>query len=555
MTAETSAGPAWWPTTTLTNARAVGAALVAAASVVLVHVVGWTGPDVPAQLYRVMLFRTSGFALWDTHWYAGHALLPYSVLYPALGAAFGVYGAAALAAAVAAWSFDRIVREEFGTSSWLASAMFVSALAVPVIVGQFAFLCGEASALVALVLWRKARVAPMLVSAIAAALFSPVAAVLLIVIMGAVALVRGGDRRQRSLVAIAGAATPLVVLTLTYPNQGTFPYKSSDLVVTLMVAALFACAAPRRYAVIRVAACAYGVVAVVDFLVPNALGANYERLALAVSPALLLALARLSGRRWLFLGVVPLLVWQWSPAVPALVAAGPAGSDAAYYRPLVRYLRSQPGVGRVEIPFTAAHWESVYVAPYIPLTRGWERQTDIANNPIFYGSSLSATEYQKWLVDQGVTWVALPDEPLDYSSIAEGQLLRARPLPFLQQVWQDQHWKVWRVRGSPGIVAPPARLVTLGISSFVVDVPKPGTLTVRVHYTDAWTVTSGAACVDEAPGEWTRLMVAHPGRVTVAASLFGAAGCEGPDRPASTPTKSPRRGPVHRAAAPRRPPA
>ena len=234
MTAETSAGPASWPTTTLTNARAVGAALVAAASVVLVHVVGWTGPDVPAQLYRVMLFRTSGFALWDTHWYSGHALLPYSVLYPALGAAFGVYGAAALAAAVAAWSFDRIVREEFGTSSWLASAMFVSALAVPVIVGQFAFLCGEASALVALVLWRKARVAPMLVSAIAAALFSPVAAVLLIVIMGAVALVRGGDRRQRSLVAIAGAATPLVVLTLTYPNQGTFPYTSSDLVVTLI---------------------------------------------------------------------------------------------------------------------------------------------------------------------------------------------------------------------------------------------------------------------------------------------------------------------------------
>ena len=238
--------------------------------------------------------------------------------------------------------------------------------------------------------------------------------------------------------------------------------------------------------------------------------------------------------------------------MPALLAAGPAGSDAAYYRPLVRYLRSQPGVGRVEIPFTAAHWESVYVAPHIPLARGWERQTDIANNPIFYGSSLSATEYQKWLVDQGVTWVALPDEPLDYSSTAEGQLLRARPLPFLQQVWQDQHWKVWRVRGSPGIVAPPARLVTLGISSFVVDVPKPGTLTVRVHYTDAWTVTNGAACVDEAPGEWTRVVVAHPGRVTVAASLFGAAGCEGPDRPASTPTKSPRRGLVARAAAARR---
>jgi hypothetical protein len=193
-------------------------------------------------------------------------------------------------------------------------------------------------------------------------------------------------------------------------------------------------------------------------------------------------------------------------------------------------------LGRVEIPFTAAHWESVYVAPHIPIARGWERQTDIATNPIFYASRLSASEYRTWLVDQGVSWVALPDEPLDYSSTAEGQLLRSRPLPFLQQVWHDQHWTVWRVTGPPGIVAPPARLVTLGISTFVVDVPEPGTLTVRLHYTNAWTVASGAACVDEAPGEWTRIVVSHPGRVTVVASLFGTAGCERRDRAPPTRT-------------------
>src|SRR5215468_5156516 len=136
MTAEMSARSASWHVTQK-NARAFGAPIVAVASVALVRSAGWKGSDVPAQLYRVMLFRRSGFALWDTHWYAGHALLSYSVLYPAVGAALGVYGAAAFAAGVAAWSFDRIVREEFGTSSWLASALFVSALAVPVIVGQF----------------------------------------------------------------------------------------------------------------------------------------------------------------------------------------------------------------------------------------------------------------------------------------------------------------------------------------------------------------------------------------------------------------------------------
>jgi hypothetical protein len=416
--------------------------------------------------------------------------------------------------------------EEFGTSSWLASAMFVSALAVPVIVGQFAFLCGEASALLVLVLWRSARTLPMLAAAVASALFSPVAAVLLVVIMAAVALMRRDDGRRRALFAIIGASVPLVVVTLAFPQQGTFPYETNDLVVTLIVAAVFACAAPRHYAVIRVAACAYAMVAVIDFLVPNALGANYERLALAVSPALLLALARLPRRRWLVVGVVPLVLWQWSPAVPTLIAStGASSSDAAYYRPLVHYFRSQSTVGRVEIPITAAHWESVYVAPYIPIARGWERQTDIATNPIFYGDTLSAAEYRRWLVEQGVTWIALPDAPLDYSSTAEGQLLRSRRLPFLQEVWHDQHWKVWTVIGSPGIVAPPARLVALETSSFVVDVPKPGALTVRVHYTNTWTVISGAACVDEAQGGWTRVVATRAGRVSVATSLLGAAEC------------------------------
>ena len=282
MTAETSAGPASWPTTTLTNARAVGAALVAAASVILVHVVGWTGPDVPPQLYRVMLFRTSGSALWDTHWYSGHALLPYSVLYPALGAAFGAYGAAALAAAVAAWSFDRIVREEFGTSSWLASAMFVSALAVPVIVGQFAFLCGEASALVALVLWRKSACGSDARQCDRGGAVQPG--------RGGVAHRHhgcGGAReRWRPATALPRGdrrgGDALVVLTLTYPNQGTFPYKSSDLVVTLIVAGVVCLRRDRaRYAVIRVVACAYAVVAVVDFLAPMVRAANDERLALA----------------------------------------------------------------------------------------------------------------------------------------------------------------------------------------------------------------------------------------------------------------------------------
>ena len=46
--------------------------------------------------------------------------------------------------------------------------------------------------------------------------------------------------------------------------------------------------------------------------------------------------------------------------------------------------RAAAGPFRVEIPFTANHWEARWVAPAVPLARGWERQLDGKRNPLFY---------------------------------------------------------------------------------------------------------------------------------------------------------------------------
>ena len=84
-----------------------------------------------------------------------------------------------------------------------------------------------------------------------------------------------------------------------------------------------------------------------------------------------------------------------------LSTASAPSSEASYYQPLVAYLEAQHTVGRVEIPFTQAHWETAYVAPTIPLARGWERQLDVADNPIFYTATpLTTTTYERWLVDE-----------------------------------------------------------------------------------------------------------------------------------------------------------
>jgi hypothetical protein len=509
--------------------RAAAVLAIAAGGVAVVWLVGWRGSDIPAQLYRVDLFRSSGFALWDNHWYAGHYLLSYSALFPPFGAVIGIYGAAAVAAGAAAWAVDQLLRDALGARSFVAAAAFAVALVVPVAIGQLPFLCGEAAGLVALVSLRHHHRLLAVIFAALCTLFSPVAGVFFLIVMAATAITEHGMHRRTAVLVAAAAAVPLVLSAAVFPDPGTFPYSGAAFAATVGTAAAIWLVCPREWRALRVGVVIYGLVAIGDFVIPNALGGNYQRLALALSPALVLASATRPRRRWVALLALPLLVWQWSPALPAFSSApGAASSHASYYQPVVAYLKAQP-VGRVEIPFTQAHWETAYVAPQVPLARGWERQLDIADNPIFYAStSLTAITYQRWLIDQGVTWVAMPDAALDYSSRAEGALLRADAVPDLHEVWHNDHWTVWRVGGSPGIVSAPAHLVSLGTSDFVVDAPTVGRITVRVHFTPSWDITSGHGCVQRSNRGWTELVVRKPGRIEVDAALGSGSACPSP---------------------------
>ena len=363
----------------------------------------------------------------------------------------------ALAAVTAAWAVERLLGDVLGTRSLLAAGAFALALMVPVAIGQLPFLCGEAAGLVALVSLRRHHRLLALIFAACCPLFSPVSGVFLLIAIAAIAIAECGATRWFAVQVGAMVALPLVIAMVAFPDPGTFPFPVGDLITTLGVVAALWWIAPHEWRAFRVGIFLYGLLAIADFTMPNALGGNYQRLALAMSPALALAFATLPRRRWVVLLALPLLVWQWSPALPAISATVSApSSQASYYQPLVAYLEAQPTVGRVEIPFTQAHWETAYVAPKIPLARGWERQLDVADNPIFYAATpLTATSYERWLVDQGVSWVALPDAPLDYSSRAEGTLLRTGTISDLHEVWHNAHWTVWQVRNSPGIVSPP----------------------------------------------------------------------------------------------------
>ena len=204
----------------------------------------------------------------------------------------------------------------------------------------------------------------------------------------------------------------------------------------------------------------YVVAILFAYEVPSALGNNITRLGISVGVALAVCLAWTARRSRLLLlvAVVPIALAQWVPASNALAGKeGDIGVSRAYYQPLLRFLaRSDHPLGRVEVVPTALHWEAVYVALRFPLARGWERQLDTANNPIFYDPGrLTSRSYRAWLLQNGVRFVALSNARLDYSAYGEAYLVR-RGVPGLRLVWRDADWRVYEVRGSQGILRVPA---------------------------------------------------------------------------------------------------
>jgi hypothetical protein len=159
------------------------------------------------------------------------------------------------------------------------------------------------------------------------------------------------------------------------------------------------------------------------------------------------------------------------------------------------------------------------VAPVVPLARGWERQLDTANNPLFYDDDgLSSREYQQWLYDAGVKFVAVANVAPDYAAIAEERLITGG-LDYLQPAWSNANWRVWKVVGGPGIVSGPASLTRVDAGGFTIDA-QVGTIFVRLREALGWTVPPGAACVKRTAEGWTQLTVLRPGMIDGSRGLF-----------------------------------
>jgi hypothetical protein len=277
-------------------------------------------------------------------------------------------------------------------------------------------------------------------------------------------------------------------------------------------------ALPREERLLRYGVAAYALALTAAFLIQSPMGGNATRMgALLLGPVLAFGLWR--RQRFALVLLVPVLIyWQWSPVVRDLeqVSAQPSVS-AGFYAPLRDYLRGTPHheAYRVEVLPAAHHWESAYVPLGIYIARGWERQLDGKLNPLFYQSTpLTALQYRSWLDELGVGYVAMPHTSLDYAARGEKRLLKRGPPSYLEKVFKDENWTVYKVR-EPSPLAIGGKMVKLTPEGFVVDADAPGTVLVRVRWTPYWSIERGSGCVEQAPDGYTMLDAETPGRFRV----------------------------------------
>jgi hypothetical protein len=513
--------------------------------------------DLAAQVFHTELFQHAGLAIWNGSWYGGHYTLNYSLLFPPAAALLGPQVVGMLSVVASSYLFDRLVRDHFGRQARLATLWFAVGVITLLADGQLTFALGVAFGLASLRSLQVGRSALAILAAAACPLASPVAGAFLAGVVIAGAWERG-ERLNRTAVAAASVALVLTVApNLAFPEPGRFPFVWSSFISIPIwcAAALFLTWRMDGEARLRRVILGYAIAATAIFLVPNALGGNAARLgALFGGPVLAAILlshrplpaagARESGpslaplSRWvpawfyttvLVITLAASLYWQFTASVTQVArAVGDPSTSASYFQPAARWLMDHGGRGtRIEVPPTANHWESAYLAPKFELARGWLRQLDTARDDLFYEEgALTQRTYGRWLRGNAISYVALPDAPLDYSSKAEARIILAAP-PYLNERFHDQHWRIYEVTNPKPMIEPlgsgRANTVRVGPQGFALNVTSPGEFLVRVSFTPYWSIGRGAGCLLRR-GNWTVARTAHPGIFSVDAdfSLGGA---------------------------------
>jgi hypothetical protein len=500
------------------------ALLSACAAGVVAALLAWLGPpgtDLAAHAYQRALYIQHGFTLWNNFWYAGrYSFVTYSLIYYPLAALVGIKLLAVATIAVAALAFAAVVSHEWGPPTRWSSRTFAVVWAGIVLIAAFPFALGFAFALLAVwalqtqARWRFAVLALLSLAA------SPLAFLLLAIVLAAVALGRRVSFRSSwlplAVVLLAGLGE--ILLWRLFPENGRYPFHVGDIVAgsVFCVMGLALTWRVERARVLRFFFAVYLVAMIGAYLVPSQIGGNIERVRFLAVPLAALVLAL---RHWrplpVAVGAMLLAVsWNVSPLAANYVQdRADVTAKGSTWPAAIAFLEQHATPQyRVEAVDTVGHWPAFYLADAgIPLARGWFRQDDFPRNALLY-SKLGPHAYRHWLHSLGVGYVVLAKAPPDYSSAAEAKLVRSGRSG-LAPVFRTAQLTIYRVPEARPIVTGPGSAAVLRMSDAKVALSfaRAGTYRVAVQWSPYWLPSHG--CLSRGKDGMLLLTTTHAGVV------------------------------------------
>lgn len=502
------------------------ALLSAAAAASIAALLAWLGPpgtDLAAHAYQRTLFLQHGFTLWNNFWYAGrYSFVTYSLLYYPLAALLGIKLLAVATIALASLAFAVVLWREWGPMTRWSSRSFAVVWAGIVLSAAFPFALGIALALLAIWAlqaegrWRFVALAALTLAA------SPLAFLLLVVVLAGVGLARRDTlwRNWLPIAAIVAAGLGEVVLWRLFPGGGRFPFHPADAIagVAFCVLGLAFTWRIESARVLRYVFVAYLAAMIAAYIVPSEIGGNIERLRFIAIP---LAVLVFTLRRWrpLAIGIAVVAAavsWNLTPLAASYVNnSADVTANKTTWPAAIAFLQTHLSPSyRVEAVDTAAHWPATYLADAkIPLARGWFRQDDFPQNEVLY-DKFGARAYLHWLRSLGIRYVVLADAPSDYSSRAEAKLVRSGRSG-LKPVFFSSSLTIYAVPHPRAIVTGPGRPVVTSLTASHVKlaVHRGGTYRIAVRWSPYWRASNG--CLSKGKDGMIRLRTRGPQTVAL----------------------------------------
>ncbi|MFF8192291.1 MFS transporter [Streptomyces bobili] len=455
-----------------------------------------SGGDLAAQDAWAEFVGRHPDSAYNLAWYGGMHPVSYSVVSPYLMSVLGVRTTMMIAGTISAGLLTLI----------LLRCRPVKNPVWPALAGVFALLCNAASGRVTFGLgnmfalgavavvfcwphrWRYKRWAKALCAAPLAALAtmgSPVAGLF----VGLVAVALFLQKRRPGAWALGLAPTAVVAVSAwAFPFSGTQPMSFGSTALPLLFSVLVFALVPHDWKTVRITSAVYGLGVLGVWLISSQIGSNITRLAMLFSGVVLMAALPFAvprSRKWyaIVLSSLVFVGWIGFKSVDDVYRTTPAASWARELAPLVNELQEVGAEkGRVEVVPARSHREASALAPYVNLARGWNRQADMERNPLFYDDTLNSANYREWLKRWAVHFVVVPKDKLDGDGGQRERELVQRGLPYLEQIWGDANWQLFRVNAPAPLAEPNTVVQRAAQGEVTIDVRKAGRILIRIPY-------------------------------------------------------------------------